>query len=163
MWETFYKRQPGSLDWCDRRSGSFGNVHGHTRAWLPDLDEFLCASVSLKNHTDLGREDKDFWKCRRCGRCGWVEGGSVVSRGVIMETQIRTVSPDMAGRLGSLLWACPLWVMPLTSQYPAGHSIMLICAQWTPEEGRKGGGSGVEGGEMKQSLMIIPTTHSFFT
>lgn len=28
-------------------------------------------------------------------------------------------------------------VMPLMSQYPAGHSIMMSCGQWTPEEGKK--------------------------
>jgi len=40
---------------------------------------------------------------------------------------------------------------------------MLICAQWTPEEGRKGGGSSVEGGDGAIPYVIIPATHSFFT
>lgn len=67
------------------------------------------------------------------------------------------------GRAASLLRHRPLWVMPLTSQYPAGHSIMLVCAQWTPEEGRKGGGQSGEGGNGATPYVIIPSTHSFLT
>ena len=55
MWKLSIKGSRIPWTCVDRRLGSFGNVHGLTRAWLPDLDEFLCASVSLKHCTDLGR------------------------------------------------------------------------------------------------------------
>jgi hypothetical protein len=39
---------------------------------------------------------------------------------------------------------------------------MMSCAQWTPEEGRKGGGQSGEGGDGEIPYVIIPSTHKFF-
>lgn len=47
--ETFYKRQPGPLDWCGQVIGSSGTVHGSTRVLYQghDLGQVsVCLSVS---------------------------------------------------------------------------------------------------------------------
>lgn len=70
------------------------------------------------------------------------------------------ISSNTAGR-SSLLQRCPEGGMPLTSQYPAGHSIMRSRAQGPPEQGRKGGGQSGEGGDGAIPYVIIPSTHNF--
>lgn len=44
--ETFYKRQPGLLDWCEQVIRSSGTVRGSTRELVHDLGQVsVCLSV----------------------------------------------------------------------------------------------------------------------
>lgn len=54
---------------------------------------------------------------------------------------------------------CSLCLMPLTSQYPGGHSIMMSYAQQTPEEGRRGRGRSGEGGDGAIPYVIYHSIH----
>lgn len=72
------------------------------------------------------------------------------------------VSPDKAGLLVSPQASSTVGdASDIT--IPSGHSIMMSCAQWTPEQARKGRGQSGEGGDGAIPYVIIPPTHSFFT
>lgn len=91
-----------------------------------------------------GGEDKGFQRWLRCEMLSgtWMEGG-------ITETQIRATCLHTGMGCQPLLRHRPLWVMPLTSQYPAGHSIMTSCA--SGHQSREEKEDKVEREEMAQS------------
>lgn len=143
VWKLSIKGSRVPWTGVDKWSGCPGTVHGPYKVLLYDLRWVSLGLCFPKASCCFGegriRASRDGWDVR----CYQVHGWRVVSQE--LKSGPRVSTQGWAASL-SLLRHRPLWVMPLTSQCPAGHSIMTSCAQWTPEQGRKGGQSG-EGGD----------------